>query len=981
MMVKTLDALNRTKIASSDGVTVRIQPPYPGRVRDGTDEDLNYQVSTEELSANWDPFGDNSNDPTQSIDHYEVAIGNDRRYASTRSNVYYFVNVGLNTSYTFHHLNLTAKTVRYYVTVRSFSIAGGFAEGYSNGIRVGFKGEIIKGYVNTKPFQTSTDSIGVSWIGFQSDIGIIQYKVAISSHEDILTNDTLACIEFERNKTMFDISELQGVGLDEFIQLNSLSLAHGRSYYPTVIAEDKSGMCTAVSGRAVVVDGSPPSSGDIFVNGLLSETLLYAKSGNEMHIEWQSFADHESGIYSSKVTLLECNECDNIHESTCITIAETNVQGENKTSFYELNLVPNKSYKINLVITNGAGSSVSANSSIILLDSSSPAAGAVKITDDWTKSKSFQFYNDKIQGKLAIALSEESYMCPNQMKWFPTSVNSKWNLIDDTFSYDFILLNTSGAFLGIGYNGDFTEVTKSGLYSHQMFIADGNYSFSIVAGTGLKIITTVAFVSGSNVIPYKMDDKPSVVDFDYTLFENQTGLFALDDDSLSGTLNETTTESPVDFVQYNTTGGSNTTTLGEHDFGYGIHLLGYKAGNNDVYHGMFWAQNKFSSVTRWFQLDFDPTETKHSYSIGVIQQFVNQQQTTNLMLFIDDLEDVNINGLNLGNNAKLAMLVWNEDDYEPPIQDIFHPFYTESVINQIDIPEKKAKPCLNGKPFFDGESGIKEIWVGVSDIEMASDNIESFQLLHTFCYPCKDSCQALCRMDCNDTRLTDDYTVIDLHISNLDLKEVGVENECLNVTNEKVCNSTSYYLTTKIVNFAGQSSIVHSNAIQVDVTPPVCEYVKCLDPDYSADEPTSHLGSSSTIGAYWKCFEDVSLIDHFEMHVTTNDDNEVIMEKRNVGTKLKAFFELGNDTFKDKHDYIVHIKAINTAGLSNAYNCTVHVNLYPPNVNATDTESLFATDSVMEDESSSTYSQNRIGIKWSGGNDEIRFYGKTCLLL
>ena len=975
--VETFDALNRTRIASSNGVTVRIQPPYPGRVRDGKDEDLNYQFSTEELSANWDPFGDRSNDPTQSIDHYEVAIGNDRRYANTRSNVHYFLSVGLNTSYSFHHLNLTAKTVRYYVTVRSYSITGGFAEGYSNGIRVGYKEEIIQGYVATKPFQTSAETIAISWGGFQSDVGIIQYMVAVGSHENNFLNNTRECSEFDSNKTIFDVRQLHSVGLDEFVELKNLSLSHGRSYYPTVIAEDKSGMCTAVSGDAVTVDVTPPVSGNIFINGLPSKRLLFAKSSTEMLIEWESFADLESGIRSSKVTLLDCNTCDKVPVSTCIAIAETDAQSENKTSFYELNLVPNRRYKINIVTTNGAGFSVEVNSSIVLLDTSSPAAGSVKISDDWINSKTFQFNKNEIHGKLAIALSEESYICSNQMYWFPTSLDMKWNLIDDEFSNDFSVVNTSGAFLGIGYNGDFTEITKSGIISKLVFIRDGNYSFRLRAGFGLNIITTVAFVNGSNAIPFKLGAKPSVDVFDNTRFENLTGLSALDNDSFSAAFNGTTTVSPGEFVKHNTTNGSNTTTLGENDFGYGIHVLGYKIGNNDVYHGMFWAQTKFASVTRWFQLGFDPTKRTHNYSIGVLQQFDYQQPTTNLMLFIDGHEVMDIKGLELGMNAKLAMLIWNEDNYEPPIHDLFHPFYAESIIHQINIPEEKVKACLNGKPFFDGESGIKEIWAGISDSEIMSDNIEPFHLLHKFCYPCKDSCQILCREDCKDTRLSDDYTVVDLNIENLNLQEVELGNGCLNVTNEKVCNSTSYYLTTKLVNFAGQSTLVHSNPIQIDVTPPVCEYIQCLDPDYSTDEPTSYLGSSSTIGAYWKCVEDVSLIDHYEMHVTAMFSDEIVMEKRNVGTELKASFELGNDTFNDKHDYMVHITAINTAGLRYAHNCTVHVDLHPPNVNATDTKLIFANDSATGEGPASTDSQNRIGIKWSGGYDEIRFYGKT----
>jgi len=98
----------------------------------------------------------------------------------TRSNVHYFVNVGLNRSHTFLHLNLTEKIVRYYITVRAYSEAGSFVEGYSNGMRVGFDDDIDRGFISVKKFPSQTDTMEISWSGFQADIQIIDYKVAIS---------------------------------------------------------------------------------------------------------------------------------------------------------------------------------------------------------------------------------------------------------------------------------------------------------------------------------------------------------------------------------------------------------------------------------------------------------------------------------------------------------------------------------------------------------------------------------------------------------------------------------------------------------------------------------------------------------------------------------------------------------------------------------------------------------------------------------
>ena len=79
----------------------------------------------------------------QIIDHYEVAVGTDRRYPSTRNNIRPFIDVGLNKSHTFTDLNLIPKTATYYFTVRAFSVSTAMAEVTSNGIQVGHGAHVI----------------------------------------------------------------------------------------------------------------------------------------------------------------------------------------------------------------------------------------------------------------------------------------------------------------------------------------------------------------------------------------------------------------------------------------------------------------------------------------------------------------------------------------------------------------------------------------------------------------------------------------------------------------------------------------------------------------------------------------------------------------------------------------------------------------------------------------------------------------------
>ena len=77
------------------------------------------------------------------IDHYEIAIGTDRRYPNTRSNVWPFANVGLNVTWTVSDLKLIPRKVIYYVTVRAYSVSSAMVEVTSNGIRVGYGSHVI----------------------------------------------------------------------------------------------------------------------------------------------------------------------------------------------------------------------------------------------------------------------------------------------------------------------------------------------------------------------------------------------------------------------------------------------------------------------------------------------------------------------------------------------------------------------------------------------------------------------------------------------------------------------------------------------------------------------------------------------------------------------------------------------------------------------------------------------------------------------
>ncbi|WAR20850.1 CRB-like protein [Mya arenaria] len=940
--VHTIDALGRKKVARSDGVSIRIQPPLPGSVRDGLDLDLNYQFSTTELSANWDNFGDGSNDPTQTITRYKVAVGNDRRYSKTRSNVHYFVNVGLNTSFTFTSLNLTSKLVRYYITVRGYSQAGGFIEGYSNGIRVGFDDDIRPGSISVDKYQASTNKMSVSYNGFQSDIAIIDYKVAISSHNEIIANDTVKCVDITKNLSVYDVSNLQSYGLNEYVEIDGLQLLHGGLYYVTVVAEDEAGMCIAVTGDPIQIDTTPPQKGQLLINGIAPTTVVYLRLHSEMHVEWDGFSDSDSGIRSTHVKLYECETCLNttLTSELCYLIDESFVADDTKTAFYELDLNSGKAYYIGLEVTNGANLKTTSQSSVVLVDEFPPLSGQIKITKDWKGVTTFQHSTSSLSGFVPIAMTEEDYQCPNQLRYFPMHGSDRMTNILDEFSEDFLVINATGAYMGIGYNSDLSKMTRTGILSEKMPLQNGNYTISIGAATGNKIITTVAVITDPVAILYEVSDKPAEVFFDLNAFDNITGLEAdnfTDFGNLSAAATSTT-PIPGTFKPNNET-GQGTADFEAEEYGFGIHILGYKIGNNEYYHHVFWAKSKFKTASRWFQTTTYPDQI-NEYIVNVRKSSEFQTETVDLLLIVDGDEKVSLSGFSFYGDVNLAAVTWNEDNYMPPL-DIYQPFYSDAVLRAIDVPDDRDKLCRHGRAFYDGESGIKELWIGVSDNIKEMGNILPLSLFKKFCFPCIKPCDHLCREPCTDEKLSDGFNLVPIELNGLNMDKVNINSTCDNITSEVSCNSTSYYINAKLVNFAGEETTAVSNAIQIDTTPPKCYYVKCTDPEYNVDQPTEYLGSNSTIGAYWNCTEMESLIVRYKVEVVDITNGNIVMNTTDIGLKTRVRLNLANGTFEDGNDYAVRLTVLNSAGLTLMSTCKVHVNLYPPDVSAVDSEPLY----------------------------------------
>ncbi|XP_067670383.1 uncharacterized protein [Haliotis asinina] len=206
-------------------------------------------------------------------------------------------------------------------------------------------------------FLTELDALVTEWSGFSdqgqdlegTDLGIAYYSYAIGT--------------FPGGQ---DVQSFTNVGLAHSVHIPNVTLATGQTFYVTVKAFDRLGHSASATSDVVLVDVTPPKTGDIFIGNSLNRHSVV--STNRLTIHWTGFEDPESGILSTYLaigstitgTLLPFTEY-------AEAFADINING----------FIDGHEYFARIMSTNRAGLTSMAVSNPFTVDTSPPSQGVV----------------------------------------------------------------------------------------------------------------------------------------------------------------------------------------------------------------------------------------------------------------------------------------------------------------------------------------------------------------------------------------------------------------------------------------------------------------------------------------------------------------------------------------------------------------------------------------------------------------------------
>ncbi|KAK3581570.1 hypothetical protein CHS0354_031918 [Potamilus streckersoni] len=350
--------------ACSDGVTVDIAPPTPGKVWIGTEDTQMYQASLSDLMVHWESFVDlevyGINIHPTTVQKYEVAIGSS--YGGM--DIIDFRNVGITNHATFHDLLLISGHT-YYATVRATDFVNRTMTVTSRGVKIDVTspGKSNLPITVSGKFITSTSEVGACWNGvfYEVESEIDYYLWAVGSEPGVddamtytLSRDT--CADSDTN--------------------NPVSLREGYPYFISVRAFNNLGLSSLATSWAYIVEASPPIVGHVYdgnsslADQLGVKDLDFQTNLKNLTVRWEGFYDPHSAITSYYISVGRCPQCEDIMTEQMIGI-------KSEVTLHHLPLVSGLTYYASITACNGADMCTTVTSDGITLDNSPPIPGTV----------------------------------------------------------------------------------------------------------------------------------------------------------------------------------------------------------------------------------------------------------------------------------------------------------------------------------------------------------------------------------------------------------------------------------------------------------------------------------------------------------------------------------------------------------------------------------------------------------------------------
>ena len=373
----------QTAPVSSDGFTVDVTSPDVKRaaVLDGSgNDDIDFQTSTEELSATWSGMQDHES----GIKNFEFAVSRSR---AGQQDITSFKNVGHNTTATASNLALSNDV--YYVMVCAVNHAGLRTCLSSDGVLIDpttpTQGVVHDGILEPDiSYQSSTTMMSANWERiWDLESRIERFEWGIGTSDGDLAN----------------VQDYVNVGLQTHVQTkNVLALKHGHNYTVFLRIYNRAGGLQVLTSDGITVDTTAPIPSEI-LPGITNSDWSYApKTGtyytstaSGIHVNWEHFMELESELWYYKWSI-GTSRC-GTQIQPLINIGLTTTANTTKS---DVTLRPGISYYVTVSARNRAGLVSRACSPPMIFDPSPPFPGNVRVTSSKGVQKSYFRPNDEL---------------------------------------------------------------------------------------------------------------------------------------------------------------------------------------------------------------------------------------------------------------------------------------------------------------------------------------------------------------------------------------------------------------------------------------------------------------------------------------------------------------------------------------------------------------------------------------------------------